>query len=180
MSVTSKILKENGDEAGEKEGKIELKKQITLLHGVAIIVGIIIGSGIFVSPVGILKEVDSIGFSFVMWIICGLYNALCAVCYAELGTTIPESGGEYIYIYRAFGEVPAFICLWINFVLICPVGIAASALIFSMYILQPLFPDCDIPENGLALLATSVFSKFKNYGKSDCLTSYSTHFSMGR
>jgi L-type amino acid transporter 5 len=81
---------------------------------VAIIVGIIIGSGIFVSPVGILKEVDSIGLSFVMWIVCGLYNALCAVCYAELGTSIPESGGEYIYIKRAFGDVPAFICLWIN------------------------------------------------------------------
>lgn len=155
MTVTSKILKE-GDE--DPEVKIELKKQITLLNGVAIIVGIIIGSGIFVSPVGILKEVDSIGLSFVMWIVCGLYNALCAVCYAELGTTIPESGGEYIYIYRAFGEVPAFCCLWINFILICPVGIAASALIFSMYILQPLFPDCNIPDNGLALLATSIFT----------------------
>lgn len=155
MTITSKVLKEKDS---DQTVQIELKKQITLLHGVAIIVGIIIGSGIFVSPVGILKEVDSIGLSFVMWIVCGLYNALCAVCYAELGTTIPESGGEYIYIKRAFGDVPAFICLWINFVLICPVGIAASALIFSMYILQPVFPDCNIPENGLALLATSIFT----------------------
>jgi amino acid transporter len=80
---------------------------------VAIIVGIIIGSGIFVSPVGILKEVDSIGLSFVMWIVCGLYNALCAVCYAELGTSIPESGGEYIYIKRAFYLFFKFDCaLW--------------------------------------------------------------------
>jgi len=160
MTVTSKVLKDREAEE-EPEVTIDLKKQITLLQGVAIIVGIIIGSGIFASPVGILKEVDSIGLSFVMWIVCGLYIALCAVCYAELGTSIPESGGEYIYIKRAFGDVPAFICLWMNFVLICPVGIAASALIFSMYILQPVFPDCDIPENGLALLATSIFSKFK-------------------
>lgn len=162
MTITSKVLKDREPEEAP-EGTIELKKQITLLQGVAIIVGIIIGSGIFVSPVGILKEVDSIGLSFVMWIVCGLYNALCAVCYAELGTSIPESGGEYIYIKRAFGDVPAFICLWINFVLICPVGIAASALIFSMYlyILRPVFPDCDIPENGQALLVTSIFSKFK-------------------
>ena len=157
MTITSKVLKDREPEEAP-EGTIELKKQITLLQGVAIIVGIIIGSGIFVSPVGILKEVDSIGLSFVMWIVCGLYNALCAVCYAELGTSIPESGGEYIYIKRAFGDVPAFICLWINFVLICPVGIAASALIFSLYILKPAFPDCDIPENGLALLATSIFT----------------------
>ena len=155
MTITSKVLKDREHEE-EPEVTIELKKQITLLQGVAIIIRIIIGSGIFVSPVGI-------GLSFVMWIICGLYNAWCAVCYAEPGTSIPESGGEYIYIKKAFGDVPAFICLWINFVLICPVGIAASALIFSMYlyILRPVFPDCDIPENGQALLVTSIFSKFK-------------------
>ena len=148
----------------EKGEKVELKKQITLLHGVAIIVGIIIGSGIFVSPVGILKETKSVGFSFVMWVVCGIYNTLCAVCYAELGTTIPQSGGEYVYIKRAFGEIPAFVCLWINFLLICPVGIAASALIFSLYILKPAFPDCEVPETGLALLAAVIISKFSVHG----------------
>jgi amino acid transporter len=92
MTITSKVLKDREHEE-EPEVTIELKKQITLLQGVAIIIRIIIGSGIFVSPVGI-------GLSFVMWIICGLYNAWCAVCYAEPGTSIPESGGEYIYIKK--------------------------------------------------------------------------------
>lgn len=142
-----------------EDGKVELKRQISLLHGVAIIVGIIIGSGIFVSPVGILQRVDSVGLSFVMWLLCGVYNTLCAICYAELGTTIPESGGEYIYIRRAFGETVGFICLWINFLLICPVGIAASALIFSLYILKPAFPDCAVPDLGLALLGAVIISK---------------------
>ncbi|XP_034301774.1 large neutral amino acids transporter small subunit 1-like isoform X2 [Crassostrea angulata] len=149
--------KRSEDSDDIKIEKVIIKRQITLLHGVAIIVGIIIGSGIFVSPVGILKEVKSVGFSLVMWVLCGIYNTLCAICYAELGTTIPESGGEYIYIKRAFGDIPAFICLWINFLLICPVGIAASALIFSLYILKPVFPDCDIPEEGLALIAACIF-----------------------
>lgn len=124
---------------------VGLKKQITLFQGVAIIVGIIIGSGIFVSPVGILIHVKSVGLSMVMWAICGLYNTLCALCYAELGASIPQSGGEYIYIKRAFGDYPAFLCLWINFVLICPVGVAALSLIASLYILQPIFPDCAVP-----------------------------------
>ncbi|XP_048776008.1 large neutral amino acids transporter small subunit 1-like isoform X1 [Ostrea edulis] len=149
--------KKSDDVGDDKVEKVVIKRQITLLHGVAIIVGIIIGSGIFVSPVGILKEVKSVGLSLVMWVLCGIYNTLCAICYAELGTTIPESGGEYIYIKRAFGKIPAFVCLWINFLLICPVGIAASALIFSLYILKPAFPDCDIPEEGLALLAACIF-----------------------
>lgn len=142
-----------------KEVKIEMKKQITLFHGVAIIVGIIIGSGIFVSPVGILQNAKSVGLSFVLWVLCGIYNTLCAVCYAELGTTIPQSGGEYVYIKRAFGELPAFICLWINFLLICPVGIAASALIFALYIIKPLFPDCEIPHECLVLLAATIVCK---------------------
>ncbi|KAL8596295.1 hypothetical protein ACOMHN_067787 [Nucella lapillus] len=128
-----------------KDQTVGLKKQITLFQGVAIIVGIIIGSGIFVSPVGILIHVKSVGMSLVMWGLCGLYNTLCAICYAELGASIPQSGGEYVYIKRAFGDYPAFLCLWINLMLICPVGVAALSLIASLYILKPLYPDCMVP-----------------------------------
>jgi amino acid transporter len=49
-----------------------------------------------------------------MWAVCGLFSALCALCFAELGACIPESGGEYTYIRRAFGDFPAFIAMWIN------------------------------------------------------------------
>ncbi|XP_064608539.1 large neutral amino acids transporter small subunit 1-like [Liolophura sinensis] len=136
--------------------KVELKKQITLLQGVAIIIGIIIGSGIFVSPVGILFHVRSVGMSMVMWVICGIYNTLCALCYAELGASIPQSGGEYMYIKKAFGDFPAFICLWINFLLICPVGIAAACLIFSTYLIKPIFPDCDPPQPAVRLIAAVI------------------------
>ncbi|CAG5121791.1 unnamed protein product, partial [Candidula unifasciata] len=137
--------------------QVALKKQITLFQGVAIIVGIIIGSGIFVSPVGILMHTKSIGLSMIMWAICGVYNTLCALCYAELGASMPQSGGEYVYIQRAFGDYPAFICLWINFLLICPVGIAALSLIASLYILQPLFPDCEVPVVAERFIAICIF-----------------------
>lgn len=141
-------------------GPVELKKQITLFQSVAIIVGIIIGSGIFVSPVGILIHVKSVGLSLVMWGVCGLYNTLCALCYAELGASIPQSGGEYIYIKRAFGDYPAFVCLWINFVLICPVGVAALSLIASLYILQPIFPDCNVPPIAGTFIAISLVCEY--------------------
>ncbi|XP_045204849.2 large neutral amino acids transporter small subunit 1-like [Mercenaria mercenaria] len=145
---------------GSKTLKIEtvvsLKKQISLVQSVAIIVGIIIGSGIFVSPVGILTNVKSVGMSCVMWTVCGVFSGLCALCYAELGACIPQSGGEYIYIKRAFGDFPGFLCLWINFIIICPVGIAASSLIFATYVLKPVFPDCEPPATALRLLAALV------------------------
>ncbi|GAB1602533.1 large neutral amino acids transporter small subunit 1-like [Argonauta hians] len=137
-------------------GKIELKKQVTLTQGVGIIVGIIIGSGIFVSPVGILQNVKSVGLSLIMWALCGVYNMLCALCYAELGASLPESGGEYVYIKRAFGDFAGFLCLWINFLLVCPVGIAAASLIFTTYLLKPVFSDCEIPEDGIRLISALI------------------------
>lgn len=135
---------------------VQLKKQINLFHAVCIIVGIIIGSGIFVSPVGILQNVKSVGMSCVMWAVCGVFSALCALCYAELGVTIPESGGEYTYIKRAFGDFPAFLAMWINFIIICPVCVAASCLIFATYILRPFFLDCDPPVTSIRLIAALV------------------------
>ena len=147
------------DTKSGSDGEIVMKKQINLLQGVSIIVGIIIGSGIFVSPVGILQNVNSVGMSFILWIVCGIYNLLGAVCYAELGSSIPQSGGEYVYIRRAFGDMASFVCLWIDFLLICPVGIAAMGLMFAVYLLKPIYPDCDIPDLPTKLLAALITSK---------------------
>lgn len=69
-------------------------------------------SGIFISPKGIIEQVDSIGFSLVVWVLCGLLSMIGALCYAELGTSIPESGGDYAYINKAFGPLPSFLYLW--------------------------------------------------------------------
>nr|CAD7454752.1 unnamed protein product [Timema tahoe] len=74
------------------EEKVRMKKQLGLLEGVAIILGIIFGSGIFVSPKGVIMEVESVGLSLMIWVLSGLLSMIGALCYAELGTSIPKSG----------------------------------------------------------------------------------------
>uniref|UniRef100_T1J0Q3 Amino acid permease/ SLC12A domain-containing protein n=1 Tax=Strigamia maritima TaxID=126957 RepID=T1J0Q3_STRMM len=148
-NIKAKLVK-NTDET------VKLKNNLGLLNGVAIIIGIIIGSGIFVSPKGVIQNTGSVGLALVVWILCGVLSLVGALCYAELGTLIPRSGGDYAYIHEAFGPLPAFLYLWCANVVFVPSTNAIMALTFANYVIQPFFPNCDTPETGVKLLAAAV------------------------
>ncbi|ESO82840.1 hypothetical protein LOTGIDRAFT_109029 [Lottia gigantea] len=147
--MTSKEVHDSDSDSGG----VKLKKTLGLFNGVAIIVGVIVGSGIFVSPKGVLLEAGSVGLCMIIWALCGIICLIGAMCYAELGTCILKSGADYAYIMETFGGLPSFLYLWVALIIIFPTGNAITALTFSNYILQPFFSDCEMPDVSVRLLA---------------------------
>jgi amino acid transporter len=95
-----------------QEGPIELKRDLGLWSAVAIVVGTVIGSGIFLVPRTMIQRVGSPGMVFVVWVIGGLLSLAGALSYAELAAAMPEAGGEYVYLREAYGPVWGFLYSW--------------------------------------------------------------------
>lgn len=143
----------NGGPDDDDDGAIRLKPKMTLLNGCTVIVGSIIGSGIFVAPKGVLDNTGSVGLSIVVWILSGVYSLIGAFCFAELGCMIPKSGADYAYIMTSFGPFMAFMRLWIECMIVRPTSQAIVALTFALYALRPIYPDCEPPVVSIKFLA---------------------------
>jgi APA family basic amino acid/polyamine antiporter len=132
-----------------------LARTLGLREATSIVVGGIIGSGIFVSPAIAAREAGAPGLALVVWIVAGIVATAGALCYAELAAAIPETGGTYVFLQRAYrAPLIAFLFGWAGFFASFPGPIAAVATAFAEYatvILAPIMPYGPLEKRILAV-----------------------------
>ena len=106
---------------------------LSLWDAVSLIIGIVIGSTIYKTPGLIFSNVPDPWSGLGLWLVCGVLSFVGALCYAELATTYPRSGGEYNYLTRAFGSWAGFLFGWSQLAIIQTGSIGALAYVFAEY-----------------------------------------------
>ena len=117
----------------QNKSKPTLNKSLSVFDGITILVGITFGAGIFSAPQVIAGLMDSFSSIFWLWILVGVFIFIGGLIYAELGTRLPETGGEYVYINRAFGPFASFIFGWSQFIIIRTSPLAGLAIVTVNY-----------------------------------------------
>uniref|UniRef100_F6W4G0 Y+L amino acid transporter 2-like n=1 Tax=Ciona intestinalis TaxID=7719 RepID=F6W4G0_CIOIN len=129
------VLTDASKSPSNDDKSIKLKRTVGVLDGASIVVGSMIGSGIFIVPTGILGYCNGdMTMSIIIWIIGGIISMLMALCYCELATLLPESGGTAAYLKAAYGDAVCFVYLWILLVSATPQGSAVQVIALGDYI----------------------------------------------
>ncbi len=110
-----------------------LERKLGLFDSTMVMVGIVIGSGIFLTTGIMAKSIPSPMLILLAWLVGGLLTLAGALTYAELGAAMPEAGGQYVYLREAYGQMAGFLFGWILFLVYMTGGIAGLALAFAEY-----------------------------------------------
>ena len=125
----------------QENNQQDFKRELGLLDGTMLVVGSMIGSGIFIVSADIARQVGSAGWLTLIWILTGLITVIAAVSYGELSALFPKAGGQYVYLKEAYGRLIGFLYGWSFFAVIQTGTIAAVGVAFSKfaaYLYEPL------------------------------------------
>src|SRR6202158_696265 len=114
--------------------QFELKRDLGVWSAAAIVVGTVIGSGIFLVPNTMVKNVGSPGMVFAVWIFGGILSLFGALSYAELAAALPQAGGEYVYLREAYGPFWGYLYGWTQMWVAKSGSIATLAAGFFIYL----------------------------------------------
>lgn len=110
-----------------------MNKKLNLLDSTMLVIGSMIGSGVFIVSAGMLRDLGSVENLLLAWIVTGVLTLFAALSYAELGAAMPKAGGQYIYLKEAYGKMYGFLYGWTLFTVIQTGTIAAVAVAFAKF-----------------------------------------------
>ena len=134
------------------EETVELKRQLGLTSAILIIIADVIGTGIFVTTGSVLGMTQSAPIVLVLWTLGGIIAITGSLCYAELATMWPDDGGEYLYLKKIYGFLPAFLTGWISIAVGFTASIAAASLTLVWYLKEffTAFPQTELTQKLIA------------------------------
>jgi basic amino acid/polyamine antiporter, APA family len=151
----------------------DLARDLGLSHAGAVVVGTIIGSGIFLVPAEMMQAVGSARLVYLAWVVGGLLSFFGALTYAELGSMKPQAGGEYVYVRDAYGPLPGFLYAWTWFLIAKPGSIATITTglvrilgtfpIFAFFSHAAVLHPITITYGQLVAVAATIFISWLNY-----------------
>eukprot|EP00794_Sanderia_malayensis_P009698 gene9698-biopygen8007 len=127
-----------------------LRRSLGFKHAFVFIVGILFGSGIFVSPALVARQTNNMGMALVIWIVAGIPCLFGALCYCELACMYGKVGGTYLFILEAYGNLAGFFTIWANTLVMIPINSAVPAVVIGENITWFLY---DLKSNeGISLI----------------------------
>ncbi len=151
----------------------ELARDLRLSHAGAVVVGTIIGSGIFLVPAEMMQAVGSARLVYAAWVVGGILSFFGALTYAELGAMKPQAGGEYVYVRDAYGPLAAFLYGWTWFLVAKPgtiatittglVRILGTFSVFSFFSRACVSHPFTVTYGQLAAIAAAILISWLNY-----------------
>jgi APA family basic amino acid/polyamine antiporter len=151
----------------------ELSRDLGVSHASAIVVGTIIGSGIFLVPAEMMQAVGSAKLVYLAWLVGGALSFFGALTYAELGAMKPQAGGEYVYVRDGYGPMAGFLYAWTWFVIAKPGSIATVVTglvrilgtfsVFSFFSLNAISTPFPVTWGQVVAIAAAIFISLLNY-----------------
>jgi amino acid transporter len=134
--LSSTSVERHGD-----SGPLRPPRSLTILNGLALVIGLQIGSGIFAAPPVVISKLSSPVAAIFVWFLAGLLVWTGASSFIELGTRVPHNGGMQEYLRYCYGDIYGFLFAWVWLLVSRPCGMAMVALVFSEYLFKGILPD---------------------------------------
>src|ERR1700758_2583972 len=151
----------------------ELCRDLGVSHASAVVVGTIIGSGIFLVPAEMMQAVGSAKLVYLAWVVGGLLSFFGALTYAELGAMKPQAGGEYVYVRDGYGPLGGFLYAWTTFFISKPASIATittglvrilgTFAVFSFFSLNVISSPFAVTWGQMVAIAAAILISVLNY-----------------